>query len=197
MSEQPKALELAHRLATRQVRNYCSATGDPPRVSGFSPDRECAEAATLLRTQHAELEALRKDVERLKRENHNLNWALGTDGYDQMATHKEQAEHKAGMAKVSAALERFKDRADRFSKIIPEGTDLLEWAEQKQAEVERLREDAARYRWLRSQHWEEASMCVLMQPKVAVKLGYDCPSLDRLDAAIDAERGGGADLIAP
>lgn len=66
MSEQPKALELANRLATRQVRNYCSATGDPPRVSGFRPDRECAEAADLLRTQHAELEALRKEVERLR-----------------------------------------------------------------------------------------------------------------------------------
>lgn len=62
MSEQPKALELADRLATRQVRNYCSATGDPPRVSGLRPDRECAEAAALLRRQHAEIEALQTDA---------------------------------------------------------------------------------------------------------------------------------------
>jgi hypothetical protein len=78
------------------------------------------------------------EVERLTRENHNLNWALGTDGYDQMATPEEQACHKAGMSKVSAALERFKDRAERFAKIVPDGTDLLEWVEQKHAEVERL-----------------------------------------------------------
>jgi len=45
--------------------------------------------------------------------------------------------------------------------------------------------DAARYRWLRQQHWNEAPMCVVMQPRKAVKLGHDCPALARLDAAID------------
>lgn len=54
--------------------------------------------------------------------------------------------------------------------------------------VDQYRVDAERYRWLRSQHWEEAPMCVVMQPKAAVKLGYDCPSLGRLDVAIDAAR---------
>jgi len=46
--------------------------------------------------------------------------------------------------------------------------------------------DAARYRWLREQQWNEAPMCVVLQPRQAVKLGHDCPSLDRLDAFIDA-----------
>lgn len=46
--------------------------------------------------------------------------------------------------------------------------------------------DAERYRWLRKQHWNEAELCVVARPKDAVKLGYDCPSLDRLDAQIDA-----------
>lgn len=59
MNQQPKALELADRLASRQVRNYWSASGDTPKSNGFRPDRECSEAADLLRTQHAELEALR------------------------------------------------------------------------------------------------------------------------------------------
>jgi hypothetical protein len=45
--------------------------------------------------------------------------------------------------------------------------------------------DAARYRWLRQQHWNEAPMCVVAQPRQAVKLGHDCPTLERLDAAID------------
>jgi hypothetical protein len=49
--------------------------------------------------------------------------------------------------------------------------------------------DAERYRWLRRQHWNEADLCVVMHPGKAVKLGYDCPSLDRLDAAIDATKG--------
>ena len=35
-------------------------------------------------------------------------------------------------------------------------------------------------------HWNEAVLCVVMQPKKAVKLGCDCPSLDRLDGFIDA-----------
>lgn len=63
MNQQPKALELADRLASRQVRNYWSASGDTPKSNGFRPDRECSEAADLLRTQHAELEDLRKEVD--------------------------------------------------------------------------------------------------------------------------------------
>ena len=51
------------------------------------------------------------------------------------------------------------------------------------ADVQR---DAERYRWLRKQHWNEAVLCVVAQPKKALKLGFDCPSLDRLDCFIDA-----------
>mgnify|MGYP003517323134 CR=1 FL=1 len=54
------------------------------------------------------------------------------------------------------------------------------------AENERLKADAARYAWLRRQHWSDASMCVVMKPRSAVRLGHECPSVDRLDAAIDA-----------
>lgn len=55
--------------------------------------------------------------------------------------------------------------------------------------VEELEKDAARYRWLRIQHWSESEICVVASPKQAVNLGYDCPSTDRLDAAIDAAIG--------
>lgn len=54
------------------------------------------------------------------------------------------------------------------------------------AEVEALRKDAERYRWLREQQWNTSPICAVTRPKDAVKLGHDCPSLDRLDAAIDA-----------
>jgi hypothetical protein len=46
--------------------------------------------------------------------------------------------------------------------------------------------DAKRYRWLREQNWNDGLLAVVADPKDAVKLGYDCPSLDRLDAEIDA-----------
>ena len=51
---------------------------------------------------------------------------------------------------------------------------------------EAIRLDAARYRWLRSQNWNDGVLGVVVNPKTAVKLGHDCPSLDRLDEAIDA-----------
>jgi hypothetical protein len=48
------------------------------------------------------------------------------------------------------------------------------------------RTDAERYRWLREQNWHDGSMCVVSEPIKAVKPGYDCPSISRLDEAIDA-----------
>jgi len=75
------------------------------------------------------------------------------------------------------------------------GDDALRAVEQLQAdkarlerELEEAREDEKRYRWLRQQHWSEADLCAVAFPKDAVKLGHDCPSLERLDAAIDAAR---------
>ncbi len=56
---------------------------------------------------------------------------------------------------------------------------------QLRAEVEALRKDAERYRWLRGQHWNESEMAVVCHPKKGVKLGFDCPSEGRLDSAID------------
>ncbi len=63
-------------------------------------------------------------------------------------------------------------------------------ATQPSAEVER---DAARYRWLREQTWDASELCCVKRPYVAVKLGHECPSHGRLDAAIDeAMKKGGA-----
>jgi hypothetical protein len=46
--------------------------------------------------------------------------------------------------------------------------------------------NAARYRWLRDQFWVKADLFVVSGSKSRVLLGTDCPSQDRLDAAIDA-----------
>lgn len=55
-------------------------------------------------------------------------------------------------------------------------------------ETELIR-DALRYRWLREQHWSESEVAVILDPKVNVKLGTDCPSGERLDNMIDAKLG--------
>lgn len=61
---------------------------------------------------------------------------------------------------------------------LPEAAPIRDEEQQKNAE---------RYRWLREQHWNDSRVCVVARPKEAVKLGYECPSLDRLDAIIDSE----------
>jgi hypothetical protein len=54
------------------------------------------------------------------------------------------------------------------------------------AEIERLRKDAGRYQWLRSQHWSDGQLAVVVNAKVNVRLGANCPSHELLDEAIDA-----------
>ena len=53
-------------------------------------------------------------------------------------------------------------------------------------ELMNLIEDAERYRHVRSLNWNEATLCVVVNPKDAIKLGHDCPTLERLDAMVDA-----------
>lgn len=53
------------------------------------------------------------------------------------------------------------------------------------AERDVLRRDAERYRWLRAQHWNTSPLCVVAEPKDAVKLGHCCPSGEYLDIAVD------------
>jgi len=45
--------------------------------------------------------------------------------------------------------------------------------------------DAERYRWLRAQHWSDSPLCVVADPKDAVKMARCCPSGDLLDIAVD------------
>jgi len=80
-------------------------------------------------------------------------------------------------------LERIVKAGDRYGHNTPGVTlELI-------AEVRALREDAERYRWLRAQHWNESDLAVVRHPKQSVRLGFDCPSAERLDSAIDAARG--------
>lgn len=58
----------------------------------------------------------------------------------------------------------------------------------EEAKSESLSLDASRYRFLREQHWNDSEIAVVCQPKKALKLGFDCPSKERLDSFIDAAR---------
>lgn len=60
-------------------------------------------------------------------------------------------------------------------------------AEQRMSDAARDAEDAVRYRWLRERHWNESTLFVVAGHHSLVRLGTDCPSDERLDAAIDAE----------
>jgi len=51
---------------------------------------------------------------------------------------------------------------------------------------EQLRKDSERYRWLRSQHWSDGQLSVVVNAKASVRLGANCPSHELLDEAIDA-----------
>lgn len=66
--------------------------------------------------------------------------------------------------------------------------DIGKWVkhEDAQAALEAERKDGERYRWLRSQHWNDSAICCVANPKDSVKLGAYCPSEELLDEAIDA-----------
>ena len=55
---------------------------------------------------------------------------------------------------------------------------------QKEVETEL---NANRYLHVRAQHWSSSRLCVVMNPKDAVKLGHNCPSGDLLDFEIDQD----------
>ena len=64
--------------------------------------------------------------------------------------------------------------------------DVAAQSELAKRQLAELRAYAERYRWLRGQNWNDGLFAVVADPKDAIKLGYDCPSLTRLDEQIDA-----------
>jgi len=64
-------------------------------------------------------------------------------------------------------------------------------ADQVAAEALRYEQDAERYRWLRSLHWEQDVLGVVVRPKTHTKLGCLIPSEALLDETIDNIRARG------
>jgi len=84
--------------------------------------------------------------------------------------------------------QRIRELEAENKRLSKEMQDFYASNEKLRAENERLREDAARYRWLRNQHWNYSNLVVVTEPRKNVKLGSDMPFEGRLDAAIDAAR---------
>jgi hypothetical protein len=81
---------------------------------------------------------------------------------------------------MSARIFQHDEDAGQYAAIAAHITQL-------QAEVDALRKDADRYQYLRKQHWTTANLCVVVNPASAVKLGYECLSLEILDTKVDTE----------
>ena len=104
------------------------------------------------------IEDLIAERDELRRQVHNLNWALSMPGFEQMATPEDQAEHEAGAAAVDAVLARM---------------------EHNKAQHDAMVKDAERYRWLRrpvTSVWDIRKMTRIIENQ----------SEESMDAAIDA-----------
>lgn len=132
----------------------------------------------------AENEALRKQIPSTK-----IVWCACGDGHAANSYGAGFMDANSGVcANCDAANGIYCESGDLSTKEHGESADLSTKGPDGLAD---LHKDAERYRWLRSQHWNESDMAVACHPKKSVKLGFDCPSGERLDHAIDAAMGKG------
>lgn len=105
----------------------------PDRISIVVADGGSSVAATDF-CQKFYLAASTPLLERIaqqQQEIHNLNWALGTEGYEQMATPEQQAEHEAAVASINESISNMGKRKTKFDAMqerIDELTGALEKA---------------------------------------------------------------------
>ena len=88
-------------------------------------------------------------------------------------------------AQIIGILEENRPEHDGPDKAIAVSR-AIEQAVLQSPEVQALMKDAERYRRLRGMTWHSSPLCVVSIPKKSVRPGFDCPSGDRMDAAIDA-----------
>lgn len=114
-----------------------------------------------------------------------------------LATSREQAKKKA-QARRSTSMRKAAqaEPADALD-ASPVAKRLLHGHEPWEIPAQTIQRDAVRYRWLRTQFWDEGSMCVVMNPKSHVVLGAICPSHKQLDSAIDAAMAAAQAVPAP
>jgi hypothetical protein len=117
------------------------------------------------------IEDLIAERDELRRQVHNLNWALSMPGFEQMATPEDQAEHEAGVAAVDAVLARM---------------------EHNKAQHDAMVKDAERYRWLRDSNRIPRGADPEGHIVVCAGGGEDVLWGEQMDAKIDSDMQPGA-----
>ena len=132
----------------------------------------------------ADVEKLEAEVEALKAENLRLDaavldwlYANGPNGWIEKL--------RVAVEDLTADRDSWRDQA---SARAADAVRFMQERDAARAEVEALRADAERYRWLREQHWFDSPICVVVNPKTQLLLGTHCPFGEKLDEKIDAAR---------
>lgn len=86
------------------------------------------------------------------------------------------------MSEIKEQLNRVDEIGLRLTKAT---VDFVNTLQEIQAKHDALVKDAARYRWLREQHWNKNVIGVVPDPKKALDLGIDTLAMTRLDNFID------------
>lgn len=100
-------------------------------------------------------------------------------GFDQLQTPNEKTAIKNNAAYIAAA------NPAAILSLLDELQTLRSERTAWRVTAENAEKDAARYRWLRAQNWEENRLGVVVRPKDNTKLGCFLPSDTLLDDTID------------
>jgi hypothetical protein len=100
------------------------------------------------------------------------------------------AAYAAAQSRISELEQQLAEAQAKLQQQALEYLSLCGQQDEALRQLEEAKKDAERYRWLRARHWSDSPLCVVANPKAAVRLGHECPSGERLDAAIDSAIGG-------
>ena len=180
---------LEQALNALSAPNHC-VFSEPPicvdiRAALAAPATAQAAEIERLKTESEErlqnCAALVAEVERLRKDAERYQWLAeylvsDDESYDDAIVAATTVKEVDSV--IDAAMGA-SPRAHCFCGVRPQ-------AQPATAPDEQLRRDSERYRWLRSQHWSDGQLSVVVNAKASVRLGANCPSHELLDEAIDS-----------
>lgn len=110
----------------------------------------------------------------------------GPDRYVRLSDYEAlRKDAEVSAADANAAEQELDAVRVECDKLRKTNSELSSLAYNLTLDLNQLREDAERYRKLRSTTWYASPLCVVVDPKHSVQLGSDCPSHKRLDDIVD------------